>query len=150
MRLEPRPILIGLAIAGMTGAVLFLPAISFIGTMLLPNQPVPAIQRVPQLLADAIWARTNGGRATELQPLNPFTIGRAAACHILAERFEPAQRRAQHEECMKLLPGVQAVGYLSTVHMKSQGVWQDARVPFVQIATMTRITSKWTRAERPA
>ena len=34
---------------------------------------------------------------------------------------------------MWLLPGVQAVGYLSTVHMRSEGVWQDARVPFVQI-----------------
>lgn len=147
MRLEPRPILIGLLIAGMTGAVLLLPAISFVGSMLLPNQPEPTVQRVPPLLADAIWARTNGGRATELQPLNPFTIGRTAACHILAERFEPSQRGAQHDECMKLLPGVQAVGYLSTVHLKSQGVWQDPRVPFVQIATMTRISSRWTKAE---
>lgn len=147
MRLEPRPLLLGLAIAGMTGAGLFLPAISFIGTMLLPNQPVPAVRRVPPLLADAIWARANGGRATELQPLNPFTIGRAAWCHILAERYEPAERNAQHGECMKLLPGVQAAGYLSAVHMKGQGVWQDPRVPFVQIATMTRITGKWTKAE---
>ena len=147
MRFEPRAILAGLAIAGMAGAVLLLPAVSFIGTMLLPNQPVPAITHVPPLLADAIWARTNGGRATALQPLNPFTIGRAASCHILAERFDPAERRAQHDECMKLLPAVQAVGYLSTVHMKAAGIWQDPRVPFVQIATMTRITSKWTRAE---
>lgn len=147
MRLEARPVLIGLAIAGMAGAVLFLPTISFVGTMLLPNQPVPAVQQVPPLLGDAIWARTNGGRATALQPLNPFTIGRAASCHILAERFEPDERSAQHDECMKLLPGVQAVGYLSTVHMKSEGVWQDPRVPFVQIATMTRITGKWTKAE---
>ena len=48
---------------------------------------------------------------------------------------------------MKLLPGVQAVGYLSTVHMRSEGVWQDPRVPFVQIATMNRITSTWTKAQ---
>ena len=147
MRLEPRSLLVGLAIAGMAGAVLFLPAISFIGTMLLPNPPVPATQRVSPLLADAIWARTNGGRATELQPLNPFTIGRAASCHILAERFERSERSAQHDECMKLLPGLQAVGYLSTVHSKSEGVWQDPRVPFVGLATMTRITDKWTKAE---
>jgi hypothetical protein len=147
MRFEPRLILIGLAIAGMTGAVLFLPAMTFIGTTLLPNQPVPATRRVPPLLADAIWARTNGGRAGALQPLNPFTIGRAAWCHLLAERFEPSERRAQHDDCMKLLPGVQAVGYLSTLHMKSEGVWQDPRVPFVQIGTMTRITGKWTKAD---
>ena len=147
MRLEPKPILIGLAIAGMTGAILLLPAIGFVGTALMPNQPIPARQDVAPLLADAIWARANGGRATELQPLNPFTIGRAASCHILAERFEPAQRDAEHEKCMKLLPGIQAVGYLSSLHMKSQGVWQDARVPFVGIATMNRITAKWTKTE---
>ncbi len=137
----------GLVIAGFAGAVLVLPAISFVGTTLMPNQPVPATAHMPPLLAEAIWARTNGGRATELQPLNPFTIGRAGACHILAERFDPAERSAQHDECMKLLPGVQAVGYLSSVHMKSQGVWQDIRVPFVQIATMNRMTGKWSKAE---
>lgn len=147
MWLEPRRIFIGLVIAGFAGAVLVLPAISFVGTTLMPDQPVPATAHVPPLLAEAIWARANGGRATQLQPLNPFTIGRAGACHILAERFDPAERSAQHDECMKLLPGVQAVGYLSSVHMKSKGVWQDVRVPFVQIATMNRMTGKWTKAE---
>jgi hypothetical protein len=147
MRLEPKPILIGLAIAGMAGAILFLPAIGFIGTALMPNQPVPAQQGVPPMLADAIWVRANGGRATELQELNPFTIARAASCHILAERYDHADRSAQHDECMKLLPGVQAAGYLSSMHMKKEGVWQDPRVPFVQIATISRITGKWTKAE---
>jgi hypothetical protein len=147
MQLAPRSILLSIAIAGMTGAVLFLPAITFVGTTLMPNQPVPAKQAVPALLADAIWARANGGRATELQPLNPFTIGRTVWCHIQAERFEPGERDAQHEECMKLLPGVQAVGYVSSLQMKREGVWQDARVPFVQLATMSRIAGKWTRAE---
>jgi hypothetical protein len=147
VQFDKRQVISGVVIAGLAGAILFLPAISFIGSTLMPNQPVPASQGVPPLLADAIWARTNGGRATELQPLNPFTIGRTVTCHILAERYEPEARGAQHDECMKLLPGVQAVGYLSTVHMKSEGVWQDPRVPFVQIATMSRITSKWTKAE---
>ena len=48
---------------------------------------------------------------------------------------------------MKLMPAVEAVGYLSTVHMRSEGVWQDPRVPFVQIATMTKLSGTWTRAE---
>jgi hypothetical protein len=72
-----------------------------------------------------------------------------AACHILAETTndERAAQDAQHDECMKLMPGVQAVGYVSSIHLRSQGVWQDPRVPFVQIATMTRMSDKWTRSD---
>ena len=147
MRFDPGRIFIGLVIAGVAGAALFLPAISFVGTMLAPSQPIPATTRVPPPLADAIWARANGGQATQLQPLNPFTIARTATCHIFAELDEPERRETEHDQCMKLLPGLQAIGYLSSVHMRSEGVWQDARVPFVQIATMTRITSTWTKAQ---
>ena len=147
MRFDPRRILIGLVIAGVAGAALFLPAISLVGTLLAPSQPVPATTPVPPRLADALWARANGGRATQLQPLNPFTIAATVGCHVFAELEEPERRETEHDECMKLLPGVQAVGYLSTVHMRSEGVWQDPRVPFVQIATMSRITSTWTKAQ---
>lgn len=147
MRLEPRRIFIGLVIAGFAAGALLLPAIYFVGTMLSPSQPVPATGRVPPLVGDAIWARANGGRATELQPLSPFTIGRMASCHILAERFEPAERDAQHDECMKLMPAIEAIAYLSSLHMRSEGVWQDPRVPFVQIAMVSRVSATWTKAE---
>lgn len=148
MRFEPRQIVMGLVIAGTAGAALLLPAIALVGTLLAPSQPVPATRRIPALLADAMWARANGGRATELQPLNPFSIAQTAACHLLAERFdERTEREAQHDACMTLLPGVQAVGYLSSLHMRGEGVWQDPRVPFVQIATMAKITGTWTKAE---
>ena len=147
MRFDPRRIVVGLLVAGVAGAALFLPAISLVGTLLAPSQPIPATTRVPPRLGDAIWSRANGGRATQLLPLNPFTIATAATCHVVAEFNEPDRVQAEHDECMKLLPGVQAVGYLSTVHMRSEGVWQDPRVPFVQIATMTHITSTWTKAE---
>jgi len=147
VRFDPRRILVGLVVAGVAGAALFLPAISLVGTLLAPSQPVPATTPAPPRLADALWARANGGRATQLQPLNPFTIAATAGCHVFAELEEPERRETEHDECMKLLPGVQAVGYLSTVHMRGEGVWQDPRVPFVQIATMSRITSTWTKAQ---
>lgn len=128
-----------------------LPAISFIGTLLLPTPLMPATEPAPALLGDAIWARANGGRAAELQPVNPFTIGRIASCHVLAERYQESEQdpahEARHDECMQLMPAVEAVGYLSTLHMKSHGVWQDVRVPFVQIAMITRMSGKWTKAE---
>ena len=78
-----------------------------IGELQLPRQrssvssvaTEPATTHVPPLLGEAIWARALGGQATELQPVNPFTIGRMASCHLLAERFEDqAERDAQHED----------------------------------------------------
>jgi len=145
---RPRTIVATLGVAGVAGAFLLLPTLSFIGTMLAPSQPTPSQAHVSPLLGKAMWAVALGGRATELQPMNPFTIGRMVACHALAERFETrAERDSQHDECMKLMPAVEAVGYLSTVHMRSEGVWEDPRVPFVQIATMTMLSGTWTRTE---
>ncbi len=83
-------------IAGVAGAVLFLPAISFVGTLLCAVAARSRPRRtVPPLLADAIWARANGGRATQLQPLNPFTIARTATCHVFAEFDEPERRETR-------------------------------------------------------
>jgi hypothetical protein len=147
VRFEPRRILIFLVIAGIAGGFLFLPAVSLIGSLLLPSDPPPAAAHVTPAMGDALWAKTLGGRSNELQPINPFTIGRMLSCHVLAERYEPEQRDAQHDECFKLIPAVQGVAYVSSLHMRTQGVWQDPRVPFVQIAEMSKLASTWTRAE---
>ena len=136
----------GLLIAGLAGAVLLLPALSFVGDALQPVVLEPSHSPVPPLVADAMWARTLGGRATELQPINPFTVGRLLSCHVLAERHVTADERSKaHDDCMTLMPAFQAVGYMSTVHLRNEGVWQDPRVPFAQIANMTRVSAKWTR-----
>ena len=148
MRIDARQTVIGLVIAGVAGGFLFLPAVVYLGTFLSPNTITPATAHVAPLLGDALWARAGGGRDSQLQQLNPFTIGRMASCHLWAETIDDrAAAETQHEECMKLMPGVQAIGYVSSLHLQSQGVWQDPRVPFVQIATMTRVTDKWTRTE---
>ena len=83
MQIEPRRAVIGLLIAGAAGAFLFLPAITFVGTTFVPV-PTPATTHIAPLLGEAIWARALGGRATELQPVNPFTIARMASCHLIA------------------------------------------------------------------
>lgn len=137
-----------LAVAALAGAVLLLPALTFIGSMLDPSEHTPAQRHATPLLGEAIWARAQGGRATELQPINPFTIGRMASCHIWAEQRETrAERDVEHDQCMKLMPGIEGIAYLSTVHMRGEGVWQDPRVPFVQLANMTKLSSTWTRTE---
>lgn len=148
MRFDTRQIASGLFIAGVMGALLFLPAMSFVGQMLAPSQPVPGHAPVPPLLRDALWARANGGRAADLQPFNPFTIGRMASCHMWAERHEDrAARDHAHDDCMQLMPGIEALAHVSSAHMRADGVWQDVRVPFVQLSMLTRMSSTWTKAD---
>lgn len=148
MQIDARKTFVGLLIAGVAGGLLLLPAVVYLGNFLSPAQITPATTHVPPLIGDALWARAGGGRDSRLQQLNPFTIGRMASCHLWAETLDDrAESEAQHEKCMQLMPGVQAVGYISTLHLQSEGVWQDPRVPFVQLATMTRVTDRWTRAE---
>lgn len=147
MRPEPRRVLTGLVLLGLAGGLMALPTVMWIGDFLLQSRVAPAATPVPPLMADAIWARANGGRATELQPLNPFTLGRMMACHALAERHDEPRRAQEHELCMQLIPGLEGIGYLANLHLQGEGVWEDVRVPFAQLATMGRVTSSWTKAE---
>ena len=148
MRIEPRRAIVGLVIAGVAGSFLLLPALSLVGTLLAPSMPAPHQSRVVPLLGEAIWARSLGGRAAALQPINPFTVARAVSCHLLAERFDDqAERDREHDGCMELLPGIQGIGHLANIHMQSEGVWEDPRVPFVALATVSKVSSTWTKAE---
>jgi len=135
-------------IAGVAGGFLFLPAISFIGSMLAPTQPALPTTHLPKLVGDALWAEFAGGRSTELQPINPFSLGRMISCQLLAERFRDRdQNQAEHEECMKLLPAVEAINEVSMSHLRGVGVDNDPRVPFVGFATMMNVAGKWSRTE---
>ena len=135
-------------IAGAVGGLLFLPAISLIGSLLAPTRPTLPTTHLPRLVGDALWAEFAGGRAGELQPINPFTLGRMMSCHALAERFNDRdQNQAEHEECMKLLPAVEAINEVAMSHLRGVGVHDDPRVPFVGFATMMNIASTWSRTE---
>lgn len=148
MKIDARRTLIGLVIAGLAGGLLFQPAIVAIGTFLSPSKLTPATTHAPALLGDAMWARALGGRATDLRPLEPFAFARMMTCHALAERWdEQEEKDAQHDECMKLVPAIEAAAYLSSAQMRTDGVWQTPRVPFIQIAMISKITSTWTRAQ---
>ena len=76
MQFDRRTLVLGILFAGVAGGFLLLPALSLVGSLLAPSQPRPATTHVPVLVGEAIWARGLGGRATELQPVNPFTIAR--------------------------------------------------------------------------
>ena len=113
MRATEKRTLIILGIAAVAGAVLIFPAMYLVGLWLAPLRPVPAASHVSPLLGDAIWARAEGGRATELQPVNPISFVRMRVCRAMAARTDDlALRGARRAECMKLLPAIQAVDYL--------------------------------------
>jgi hypothetical protein len=148
VRFNARNVFFGLLIAGVAGGLLFLPAVGFLGGMFVPTPPPQAATHVPPLVGDALWAVSNGGRATELQPINPFTIGRLASCHIWAELSNEGQAKDDaHDNCMKLLPAIEAISVVSNAHLRSEGVHDDPRVPFAGLATINRVADKWTRSQ---
>ena len=69
MRLEERWTLKSVGVVGaigVIGAVLFFPSLYLFGLWLAPPRPVPEARPAPALLREALWARANGGPATEL------------------------------------------------------------------------------------
>src|SRR5262245_20200856 len=126
-----------------------MPAVYFLGLWLAPPRPVPATSHVPQLLSSAIWARADGGRATELQPLNPINFVKHRACRAIAARTDDLTLRgARRAECMKQLPAVQAADYLSGVHIRDEHADTGGfREGISQFATAAWLTRSWTKAE---
>jgi hypothetical protein len=101
---------------------------------------------VPPLLADAIWARAEGGRATELTPISPLTMARFLAC-VAFEDFkdtEPgdAQRVAACRDYMIALP---AAEYLSGLHMRDAGLKPSFSEGVGRFSTTVWLTRSWTR-----
>jgi hypothetical protein len=144
-----RRALIAFAIACVAAAILFMPTVYFFGLWLAPPRPVPSSTGVPPLLTEAIWARTEGGRATELRPINPITFAEMRACRArAAQTADEALRAGRRAECMKLLPAIQAADYLSGVHMRANhvepGTW---RMGLTQFATAAWLTRSWTKQE---
>ena len=149
MRLNDWRTLIGLFIAGVAGAILVMPAVYFLGLWFAPPRPVPVTTHVPLVLSEAIWARADGGRATELQPINPISFVRMRLCRTFAAQTDDAAlRSARRAECMKLLPAIQAADYLSGVHIRDANAATGGfREGISQFATAAWLTRSWTKAE---
>jgi hypothetical protein len=149
VRKRERRTLAILLVAGVTGGIPFMPAVYFLGLWLAPPRPVPATSHVAAPLSEALWARADGGRATEMQPLNPISFVRHRVCRAIAARTDdPKLRVERRAECMKQLPAVQAVDYLSGVHMRDEHVDPSSvRMGISQFATAAWLTRSWTKAE---
>jgi hypothetical protein len=149
MRLEERRTIVIVLISGVIGAVLFLPGVYFLGLWLAPPRPVPAASGAPPLLLEALWARADGGRATELRPVTPVNFVQHRACRALAIRHDdPRVRGERRAECLKSMPAVQGVDYLSTVHLQENHVEpRSFRMAIGQFATAVWLTRSWSREE---
>jgi hypothetical protein len=122
VRLEERRLLRWGLVAGGIAALVPLLYLSFLvgwGTWVAGPRPVPENRPAPRFLADAIWARAEGGKATELRPINPVTIARLGICMAMAEGANDNERVA---ECREVIPAMRGVEYLANLHVTSQGI----------------------------
>jgi hypothetical protein len=149
VRLPPARTLIGLAVAGLALAMM-LPVVYFSVVMgLSPARPIPATSHVPPLVGDAIWARAEGGRATELRPINPINMGQFVLCSERAQsERDETLRRASRAQCRTYVPALPAMEYLSDLHLRDAGLEQAPfRRGHARLVTTIWLTRSWTKAE---
>jgi hypothetical protein len=137
-----------LLIAGVLCAVLFFPAIYALGLALAPPPPAAAATPVPRLVADALWARANGGRAAELTPITPFSMARLATCVALEDFKDTTPGDARRvEACQQHLPALLGFEYLSRSHMRDAGMQPSFREGLGRLSTTVWMTHAWTKAD---
>lgn len=146
MRREERrfgTILLRLAVVGVVGAALFPFALYRFGLWLAPPLPIPQSSDAPPVLLDALWARAEGGRATELRSLNPVSVAEFAACMVAAEGQNDNERAAR---CGHVIPAMRGLEYLATLHIQDQGVERNSfRGGHAQFGTMVWMTRSWSK-----
>ena len=148
MQLNPRKILIGLPIAGALGVILFPFAIFFIGLAVAPPLPVPAETPVPPLIADAIWARADGGRATALTPITHVSMAQFAACIAIEDFRDTTLGDARRvAACRRYMPAIPGLEYLSTVQMRDANLKPSFREGLGRFSTTIWLTHSWTKAD---
>ena len=149
MRLDVRRTLIGLIIAGAAGVALLPFACYGAGAALGPPRPTPSKAQVPPVVADALWARADGGRATRLEPISPLTMFKTAACSAEAHVFVDGRTELEREEdCRIYMPAMAGVELLSDAHVKAA---QPQRGDFLnglsRFSTTVWLTHSFTKDE---
>lgn len=148
MRFDKRKAFFGLLVTGAAGAVLFPFAVYFIGVAVAPPRPEPAQKSAPSLIANAIWARADGGRATGLTPMTHVSVAQFMACVAIEDFKDTTPGDARRvAACREYMPAVQAVEYLSGVHMRDGGLETSFREGLGRFSTMVWLTHSWTKAE---
>lgn len=146
MRLEERRIVkvvVVLGALGAIGAVAFPFAIYFFGLALAPPRPVAESTPPPTVLRDALWARVDGGGATNLRPINPITMAQLFACLAQAPGNNDNERM---RECRNVMPGFSGVEYIAKLHIEDHGVVRNSfRGGHSHLATTVWMTRSWSK-----
>jgi hypothetical protein len=143
-----RPAVIRLAIAGLVAAGLFPFGLYYVGLAMAPPLPVPAQTQVPPLIADALWARADGGRATAFTPITPVSMAIFAGC-VAVEDFKdttPGDAR-RVTACRQYQPAILGLEYFSGMHMRDANLRPSFREGLGRFSTTVWISHAWTRDE---
>ncbi len=136
---------VGLAIAVAIGAVLLPIAIYLFGLSMAPPRPAPPAAVAPQVLLEALWAAADGGRATNLRPINHMTLVRLFACLGQAPGTNDNERM---RECRHEMPGFGAVESMARLHIEDHGVIRNSfRGGHSHLATTVWMTRSWSRED---
>ncbi len=110
---------------------------------------MPEATDAPPLMLDALWARAEGRRATELRPINPvnFVVHRGGA----QSRSVTTSRRFAANgvpSVSRSMPGMHGVEYLATVHMQDNNVEPHSlRMVTASSPRWCWMTRTWTKDE---
>jgi Transglycosylase len=143
-----RSLLTKLAAAAVVAAAVFPFAIYHVGLAAAPPLPIAPPAPVPPLVADALWARADGGRATGLVPITPVSMARFLGC-IAVEDFKdttPGDAR-RVVACQRYQPALLGLEYLSTVHMRDANLQPSFREGLGRLSTTIWMTHAFTRAD---
>ena len=150
MRREERRLGMWVVMAGVIVGlipILYLSTLIVWGTSVAGPRPVAETRPAPPLLKDALWARADGGRATELRPINPVTLVQHVFCTETADWIDDPGDRDHHlRECRQYLPALAGVEYLASLHLKDQQVERASfRGGAGAMATTLWLSRSWTR-----
>jgi hypothetical protein len=144
-REERRFIRWGLVAGGIAGLIpiLYLSFLAAWGTWVAGPRPVAETRPAPAFLANAIWARAEGGKATELRPVNPINVARFATCMVLADGENDNQRAT---ECREVMPAMRGLEYLANLHLRDQGIPRASfRGGAGSFATLLWLSRSWSK-----
>jgi len=148
VRLNAKKVLIGLPIVGVVGAILFPIVIFLIGLAVAPPLPAPAKTVAPPLLAEVIWARADGGRATALTPVTHVSMAQLAGCVAIEDFWDTTQGDARRiAACRQYMTALQGVEYLSGMHMRDSNLKTSFREGLGRFSTLIWMTHAWTKAD---
>jgi hypothetical protein len=143
--------LIGLGVAGVVGLPLLLAGYLSLGLWFAPPWPSPAKSgTVTPLIGDALWARAEGGTATDLNPFRPRNMAQLLVCLAQAETGDDPDLQADAQAACRsrYMPGFGAVVYLSGQHIRAAGLVEPGfREGHARFVTTIWLARSWTKAD---